>query len=127
MQQPLIESNIGSGLDTLQRAEYIDSDTFASNSDTPDIDSDTFASDSDTTFRPLPTQNVLLSKKQKDIVNFCSAPRTSREILDRAGIIYHTKNITRYITTLVKAGYLQMTTPENPRASNQKYRKAIRK
>ena len=62
-------------------------------------------------------------KKQKDIVNFCSVPRTSREILERAGVVYHTKNIAKYITSLVAAGYLQMTNPDNPTASNQKYKK----
>lgn len=71
----------------------------------------------------LDTKRVSLSKKQKDIVNFCSVPRTSREILERAGVVYHTKNIAKYITSLVAAGYLQMTNPDNPTASNQKYKK----
>ena len=64
-----------------------------------------------------------MTKKQKDIVNFCSVPRTSREILERAGVVYHTKNIAKYITSLVAAGYLLMTNPDNPTASNQKYKK----
>ena len=33
------------------------------------------------------------------------------------------RNRERYITSLVAAGYLQMTNPENPTASNQKYKK----
>ena len=69
------------------------------------------------------TKRVPLTNKQKDIVNFCSVPRTSREILERAGVVYHTKNIAKYITSLVAAGYLQMTNPDNPTASNQKYKK----
>ncbi|WP_125103932.1 RNA-binding domain-containing protein [Prevotella marseillensis] len=69
------------------------------------------------------TKIVSLTNKQKDIVNFCSVPRTSREILERAGVVYHTKNIAKYITSLVAAGYLQMTNPDNPTASNQKYKK----
>ena len=69
------------------------------------------------------TKRVPLTNKQKDIVNFCSVPRTSRKILKRAGVVYHTKNIAKYITSLVAAGYLQMTNPENPTASNQKYKK----
>ena len=64
-----------------------------------------------------------MTNKQKDIVNFCSVPRTSREILERVGVVYHTKNIAKYITSLVAAGYLQMTNPDNPTASNQKYKK----
>ena len=88
-----------------------------------DTDHDTFAEDHDTFAEDHDTKRVPLTNKQKDIVNFCSVPRTSREILERAGVVYHTKNIAKYITSLVAAGYLQMTNPENPTASNQKYKK----
>ena len=90
-------------------------------------DHDTFVEDHDTIHSyhdtNHDTKRVPLTKKQKDIVNFCSVPRTSREILERAGVVYHTKNIAKYITSLVAAGYLQMTNPDNPTASNQKYKK----
>ena len=33
------------------------------------------------------------------------------------------RNRERYITSLVAAGYLQMTNPDNPTARNQKYKK----
>ena len=33
------------------------------------------------------------------------------------------RNRERYITSLVAAGYLQMTNPDNPTASNPKYKK----
>ena len=79
--------------------------------------------DHDTILSYHDTKRVPLKNKQKDIVNFCSVPRTSREILERAGVVYHTKNIAKYITSLVAAGYLQMTNPDNPTASNQKYKK----
>ena len=71
----------------------------------------------------LDTKRVTLTNKEKDIVNFCSVPRTTKEILDRIGVSMHSKNRERYITSLVAAGYLQMTNPENPTASNQKYKK----
>ena len=90
-------------------------------------DHDTFVEDHDTIHSyhdtNHDTKRVPLTNKQKDIVNFCSVPRTSREILERAGVVYHTKNIAKYITSLVAAGYLQMTNPDNPTASNQKYKK----
>ena len=92
-----------------------------------DTDHDTFAEDHDTIHSYHDTKRVPLANKQKDIVNFCSVPRTSREILERAGVVYHTKNIAKYITSLVAAGYLQMTNPENPTASNQKYKKVTTK
>ena len=108
-----------------------DHDTFVEDHDTihsyHDTNHDTFVEDHDTIHSyhdtNHDTKRVPLTKKQKDIVNFCSVPRTSREILERAGVVYHTKNIAKYITSLVAAGYLQMTNPENPTASNQKYKK----
>ena len=107
-------------LDTGLRHSGTDHDTFAE-------DHDTFAKDHDTIHSYHDTKRVPLTNKQKDIVNFCSVPRTSREILERAGVVYHTKNIAKYITSLVAAGYLQMTNPENPTASNQKYKKVTTK
>lgn len=111
-------------LDTSENDLDTDHDTFAEDHDTQlrhsDTDHDTFVEDHD-------TKRVPLTNKQKDIVNFCSVPRTSREILERAGVVYHTKNIAKYITSLVAAGYLQMTNPENPTASNQKYKKVTTK
>ena len=105
-----------------------DHDTGLRHSDTDlATDHDTFAEDHDTIHSyhdtNHDTKRVPLTNKQKDIVIFCSVPRTSREILERAGVVYHTKNIAKYITSLVAAGYLQMTNPDNPTASNQKYKK----
>ena len=79
--------------------------------------------DSDTRLRHSNTKKVSLSNKQRDIVNFCSVPRTTAEIMERLGLSNQTKNRERYITSLVTAGYLQMTNPDNPTASNQKYKK----
>ena len=105
-----------------------DHDTRLRHSDTDlDTDHDTLVEDHDTIHSYHDTKRVPLTNKQKDIVNFCSVPRTSREILERAGVVYHTKNIAKYITSLVAAGYLQMTNPENPTASNQKYKKVTTK
>ena len=93
-------------------------DTKLGHSDTDlDTDSDTFNADSDT-IRPK------ITNKQRDIVNFCSVPRSSKEILERVGVTYHSKNIQTYIMSLIEAGYLEMTNPEHPNASNQKYRRS---
>ena len=111
-------------LDTDHDTFNEDHNTGLRHSDTDlDTDHDTFAEDHDTIHSYHDTKRVPLTNKQKDIVNFCSVPRTSREILERAGVVYHTKNIAKYITSLVAAGYLQMTNPDNPTASNQKYKK----
>lgn len=71
------------------------------------------------------TRDVIpLTDKQQEVLNYCSVPRTSRDILDHLGIVYHSKNIKRYITSLVDSGLLLMSNPEKPNDRNQKYRKA---
>ena len=97
-----------------------DSDTRLRHSGT---DLDTRLRHSNTQLRHSDTKKVSLSNKQRDIVNFCSVPRTTAEIMERLGLSNQTKNRERYITSLVAAGYLQMTNPDNPTASNQKYKK----
>ena len=111
-------------LDTGLRHSDTDLDTSENDLDTRLRHSDT---DLDTQLRHSDTPKVSLSNKQRDIVNFCSVPRTTKEILDRIGVSMHSKNRERYITSLVAAGYLQMTNPENPTASNQKYKKVTTK
>ena len=132
------ESNQVEDLDTGLRHSNTDLDTGLRHSDTDldtsenDLDTrlrhsgtdlDTSENDLDTRLRHSDTPKVSLSNKQRDIVNFCSVPRTTKEILDRIGVSMHSKNRERYITSLVAAGYLQMTNPDNPTASNQKYKK----
>ena len=111
------ESNQVEDLDTGLRHSDTDLDTRLRHSDT-DLDTGLRYSSTD-----LDTKRVTLTNKEKDIVNFCSVPRTTKEILDRIGVSMHSKNRERYITSLVAAGYLQMTNPDNPTASNQKYKK----
>ena len=115
------DSNQVEDLDTRLRHSDTDLDTRLRHSDT-DLDTGLRHSDTD-----LDTKRVTLTNKEKDIVNFCSVPRTTKEILDRIGVSMHSKNRERYITSLVAAGYLQMTNPDNPTASNQKYKKVTTK
>lgn len=75
--------------------------------------------------QPLPKTDqprFKLSKKQEDIRNFCSVPRTAREILERAGVTTHFDNRKKYIYDLVAAGVLEPTIPDKPNDPNQKYR-----
>lgn len=113
--------------DTRLRHSGTDLDTSENDLDTrlrhSGADLDTSENNLDTQLRHSDTKKVSLSNKQRDIVNFCSVPRTTKEILDRIGVSMHSKNRERYITSLVAAGYLQMTNPDNPTASNQKYKK----
>ena len=111
------ESNQVEDLDTGLRHSDTDLDTGLRHFDT-DLDTELRHYSTD-----LDTKRVTLTNKEKDIVNFCSVPRTTKEILGRIGVSMHSKNRERYITSLVAAGYLQMTNPDNPTASNQKYKK----
>lgn len=80
---------------------------------------------------PVPSKSDLhtdpvrlkLSKKQQDIRNFCSVPRSRKEILERAGVSAHFDNRKKYIYDLVEAGVLEPTIPEKPNNPNQKYRR----
>lgn len=64
-----------------------------------------------------------LTKKEEDIRNFCSVPRTAQEIMDRIGISNQSKNRQKYITSLIEIGILERTVPEKPNDPNQKYRR----
>lgn len=64
-----------------------------------------------------------LTKKEEDIRNFCSVPRTAQEIMDRLKITNQSKNRQKYITSLIEIGVLERTIPEKPNDPNQKYRR----
>lgn len=68
-----------------------------------------------------------ITNKQKDIINFCTIPRSAQEIMDRLQITNQSTNRKKHILPLIEMGYLEMTNPENPSAWNQKYRKTNRK
>ena len=120
----------GADLDTTPDTFKVGSDTKVTDLDTIpdtfkvnlDTDLDTVRVNPDTDLDTT-SQRRKLSNKEKDIIQFCSIPRSAKEILDRVGVSSHTKNREKYVTALVEAGYLEMTNPNNPNASNQKYRK----
>ena len=77
-------------LDTGLRHSDTDLDTSENDLDTglrhSDTDLDTSENDLDTQLRHSDTPKVSLSNKQRDIVNFCSVPRTTAEIMERLGL-----------------------------------------
>ena len=116
---------LSSDLDTKGKDLDTNSDTLSSDLDTKGQD---LGTSSDTLLPDLDTkQHFKLNNRQKDVVNYCNIPRSSREILERIGVTNHTKNREKYINVLIDAGYLEMTNPENPNASNQKYRRKIKR
>lgn len=68
-----------------------------------------------------------LNGVQKDIIQFCSIPRSARDILDHIGYAYNSTNIANHIKPLLHLGFLEMTEPDKPNSKNQKYRKSQRK
>ena len=60
---------------------------------------------------------------QKNIIQFCSIPRSAREILDHIGYSYHPTHIAKFIRPLIELNFLEKTEPEKPNSKNQKYRK----
>ena len=67
------------------------------------------------------TNSGTLSEKQKVVLDFCRKPRNAREIMDRIGISYHSKNMKIYVKDLVLGGYLRLTIPDKPNSPAQKY------
>ena len=70
-----------------------------------------------------PVKPTKLNKKQQDIRNYCSVPRSRQEILQRAGVSDHFDNRKKYIYELVELGILERTIPDKPNDPNQKYRR----
>lgn len=66
-----------------------------------------------------------LDGTQKNIIQFCSIPRSAREILEHIGYSYHPTHIAKFIKPLLELGFIEMTEPDKPNSKNQKYRKVI--
>ena len=64
-----------------------------------------------------------LSSVQKNIIQYCSIPRTAKEIMDHVGYYNNTKNMSSLVKPLLELGFLEMTEPDKPNSKNQKYRK----
>jgi len=65
-----------------------------------------------------------LSNVQKNIIQYCSIPRTAKEIMDHIGYYNNSKNMSSLVKPLLKFGFLEMTEPDKPKSKNQKYRKS---
>lgn len=67
-------------------------------------------------------ENVqVLNERQKSVLAFCTTPKSATEILEHLGLSVHSKNKITYISSLINAGLLSMTTPEVPNDRRQKY------
>ena len=71
----------------------------------------------------IKNSGMSLSIRQKQVIDYCSIPRTAQEIMDFLKISNQSKNRKKYITTLVETGFLEMTIPSFPKDKRQKYKK----
>ncbi len=65
--------------------------------------------------------DLLIAKKEQDILSFCTVPRSRQEIqtfCKLSGQNYFSK---LYLKPLLESGQLHMTIPEKPNSRNQKY------
>jgi ATP-dependent DNA helicase RecG len=57
------------------------------------------------------------------LVEFCSEPRSRKEMMEFMGLTNRDHFSKNYIRPLLDAGRIQMTKPDKPRSSDQKYKK----
>ncbi len=60
-------------------------------------------------------------KDEKDLLTFCSIPRSREEIISYIKIASGQYALRRYLDPLVRAGAIRMTNPSAPRSRDQKY------
>ena len=62
-----------------------------------------------------------LENKVKQILSFCTKPKTREEIFKYIGLFNNSKNFNRHLKTLVDLDWLHLTIPDKPTSKNQKY------
>ena len=67
------------------------------------------------------TVQVIGSITLKDLLEYCSKPRTRQEMQDFCGLAGRNNFARLYIRPLLKEGKLIMTIPDKPHSKNQKY------
>ena len=58
---------------------------------------------------------------EKGILEFCSEPRTRKELVDFLGLASAQYALKRYVDPLVKSGQLTLSIPEKPKSPKQTY------
>ena len=58
-----------------------------------------------------------------ELTEFCSMPRSKREMMDYLGLTDSKNFRERYLVPLLEAGKIEMTIPDKPNSRNQKYKK----
>ncbi|MDO4773495.1 MAG: AAA family ATPase, partial [Bacillota bacterium] len=58
-----------------------------------------------------------------ELTEFCSIPRSKREMMNYLGLTDSKNFRERYLVPLLEAGKIEMTIPDKPNSRNQKYKK----
>ena len=59
----------------------------------------------------------------QDLIQFCSVPRSRKEMQEFMGLVGRRNFSEKYIKPLLIAGKIEMTVPDKPNSRNQKYQK----
>ena len=59
----------------------------------------------------------------QDLIQFCSVPRSRKEMQEFMGLVGRRNFSEKYIKPLLSAGKIEMTVPDKPNSRNQKYQK----
>lgn len=59
----------------------------------------------------------------QDLIQFCSVPRSRKEMQEFMGLTGRRNFSEKYIKPLLSAGKIKMTVPDKPNSRNQKYKK----
>ena len=59
----------------------------------------------------------------QDLIQFCSVPRSRKEMQEFMGLTGRRNFSEKYISPLISAGKIEMTVPDKPNSRNQKYQK----
>ena len=59
----------------------------------------------------------------QDLIQFCSVPRSRKEMQEFVGLAGRRNFSEKYIKPLLEAGKIKMTIPDKPNSRNQKYQK----
>ena len=59
----------------------------------------------------------------QDLIQFCSIPRSRKEMQEFMGLVGRRNFSEKYIKPLLSAGKIEMTVPDKPNSRNQKYQK----
>ena len=60
-----------------------------------------------------------------DILSYCIEPRSRKEIAEMCGLRNLRYLSSQYLSPLLEKGFLQLTIPDKPRSSKQKYQTVI--